>query len=349
MNVAAVAKLPTLSSARPVPPAEVQEQDGAQEASSRDVIQYKGEFLRGGRYDMSAETEAEFQGVKPSKKDYAVAGVMTAGAVMTAVNVAAQVAMLPGLEGKLIGAGVVAASLVAGYAAADMASGVFHHWIDNYPKPTSPYIGKLAAEFQYHHRDHYSLLKVPFLSNCSRAGIFMAPMMAAVGLTNPHYAAGAFGLSFLAGGFFAQGSHRWTHTENPPALGKLMQKLHLAQTKRDHAEHHDMPWATNYCIVNGMWNPLMEKYDGWRKLENLYFKLTGAVPETWNDEATKKLALGEIDKPTFLEMQRETLKAFADHAHEKWENDYARRLEGTNLQEVVKDVKTAGSGEKPTA
>ncbi len=47
MNVAAVWKLPTLSSAKPVAPTEVRAQNSAQEASSRDIIQYKGEFLRG--------------------------------------------------------------------------------------------------------------------------------------------------------------------------------------------------------------------------------------------------------------------------------------------------------------
>ncbi|MCE7874923.1 hypothetical protein DYH09_31785 [bacterium CPR1] len=299
----------------------------AEEASSRDVIVYKGEFLRGGRYDNSAATEAEYKDVKPTKLDYAVAGVMAGGALLTAVNIATQVAALPGVTAKLVGGAVVAGSLVAGYASADLASGVFHHWIDNYPKPSTPYIGKLAAEFQGHHRDHYNLLHTHFLGNTSRTGILMAPMLAATGLANPHFAVGAFALSFLAGGFIAQGSHRWTHTENPPPIGKLMQKLHLAQSKRNHAEHHDMPWATNYCIVNGMWNPLMEKYDGWRKLEALYYKISGAEPETWQDDATKKLALGEIDKPTFIEMQRESLKVFADRAKERWENDYAKRLE----------------------
>lgn len=331
-------KAPTLTAAntRPAaeqPPAEAPKDE---EASSRDVVQYKGEFLRGGRYDMSAETEAAFKGVKPSKKDVGVAALMTGSALLTAVNIGTQIAGLPGLTGKLIGAGVTAGMLVAGYAATDLASGVFHHWIDNYPKPNTPFIGKLAAEFQLHHRDHYSLLKSPFISNCARAGIFLAPAMAGVAVANPHFAVSAFSLSFLAGGFFAQGSHRWTHSENPPAIGRFMQKFGLAQTKKDHAEHHDMPWATNYCIVNGMWNPLMEKYDGWRKLENVYHKLTGAEPETWNDVATKKLALGEIDKPTFLEMQRETLKDFADHAHKKWEEDYSQRLGGATLDKDVR-------------
>lgn len=332
-------RVPTVTTANTQPAPEAAPKD--ESASGRDVMMYNGEFLRGGRYDLSAETEAEFKGVKPSKKDVGVAVLMGGSALWTGVNIATQIAGLPGLTGKLIGAGVTAGMLVAGYAATDLASGVFHHWIDNYPKPTSPYIGKLAAEFQYHHRDHYSLLKSPFISNCARAGIFLAPMMAGVAATNPHYAVSAFGLSFLAGGFFAQGSHRWTHSENPPALGRIMQKLHLAQSKRDHAEHHDMPWATNYCIVNGMWNPLMEKYDGWRKLEKLYFKLTGAEPETWQDVATKKLALGEIDKPTFLEMQRETLKDFAEHAQQKWETDYSQRLGSEDLKERVKDVQTS--------
>ncbi|MEW6278772.1 MAG: fatty acid desaturase CarF family protein [Candidatus Eremiobacterota bacterium] len=287
-----------------------------------------GQYVRGGRYDLSAEVEEKYQGKKPQILSLACAATMGIAGGWTAANVASQIAGLPGLEGKLIGIGVAAAAAFAGYAASDLASGVFHHWIDNYPKPSDPFIGRLAAEFQGHHRDHYSLLHSTFLDNCARAGVFLAPLMVATAVVNPHYALGTAALTFLGGGFLAQGSHRWAHQENPPAIGKFCQKVGLAQPKQNHAEHHDMPWATNYCIVNGMWNPLMEKYDGWRKLEWLYHKISGAVPETWNDEATRKLALGEITKEEFLKLHPYTVKDFAAMAQERWDKDFVQRLGG---------------------
>lgn len=236
-----------------------------------------------------------------------VAATMLGGGLWTAAHVATQAAA-HGPAGVALAAG----ALVAGYATADLASGIFHHWVDNYPTPETPVVGTMAREFQEHHFRTYDLLEVSFLDNCVNAGRFLAPVMAGVAVGQPHYLVAAGAFSFLAGGYLAQGSHRWTHMAHPPALGKLMQNLGLAQSKKSHAMHHRMPWSDFYCIVNGMWNPLLSKVDFWRKLEKVYHQATGIEPKSWRDPGVKQLALGQISKPEFLASQNANRKAFAE-------------------------------------
>ncbi len=253
-----------------------------------------------------------------------VAGVMLGAGVWTVANIASQVASA-GPAGVALAAG----ALVAGYAAADLSSGIFHHWVDNYPTPETPVVGKMAKEFQEHHFRTYDLLEVSFLDNCVNAGRFLAPMMGLVAAANPHYAVAASAMAFLTGGYLAQGSHRWTHMKTPPPVGRLMQAVGLAQSKESHARHHRMPWSDNYCIVNGMWNPLLSKTDFWRKLENVYHQATGIEPKSWRDPGVKQLALGEISKAEFLAHQKENRKIFSEVISDErkfWrEQDQARR------------------------
>ncbi len=100
-----------------------------------------------------------------------------------------------------------------------------------------------------------------------------------------------------------------------------MQKVGLAQSKEDHFTHHKMPWSDNYCIVNGMWNPLLNKSDAWRKWEGVIHKVTGAEPNSWRDPGVKELALGEITKGEFLERRSGDNKVFRQTVKNAGERD----------------------------
>jgi ubiquitin-conjugating enzyme E2 variant len=264
------------------------------------------------RSDLSTSAQLRCGSPPTSALGKVVAGVMLGGGLWTAANIASQVASA-GPAGVALAAG----ALVGGYAAADLASGIFHHWVDNYPTAQTPVVGKMAREFQEHHFRTYDLLEFSLLDNCVNAGRFLAPVMAAVAATNPHYTVAAGALAFLSGGYLAQGSHRWSHMQNPPRIGKLMQNLGLAQSKKNHATHHRMPWADYYCIVNGMWNPLLSRTDFWRKLEKVYYQATGAEPKSWRDQGVRELALGQISRAEFLQGQDVNRKAFAERIRDE--------------------------------
>lgn len=282
-----------------------------------ELSQEKVEFKGKKGYD---EGEIEVTMKAPlSHKIIAGAGVL--GVLGCLGRVALQVAQEPTTTGKVIaGAGALAAG-VAGYAAADLSSGFFHHFIDNYPKKpdvakpgeltwNTPVIGDIAAEFQVHHHFTRDMENVPFISNLRHVGQVMGPVLLGLAAFGPSAAVTAAGGAFAAASFLGQGYHRWAHEPNPPKIAKFLQKTGIAQSKQDHFNHHRMPWSDNYCIINGMWNPVLTNNDFWRKWEGAIYKVTGAEPNSWRDPGVKELALGEIDKAEFLERRKDDKRAF---------------------------------------
>ena len=143
--------------------------------------------------------------------------------------------------------------------------------------------------------------------------------------TNCHWSVQAFALGFNGGGFLAQGSHRWTHMKNPPAIARVVQKLNLMQSREQHALHHKMPWADNYCIVNGMWNPLLSKTHFFRKWEKAIYNITGAQPHCWKDPGVKAFALGQISEDEFLKNQGMNRKIFREIVRGEFDAEFERR------------------------
>ncbi|MGE0487965.1 MAG: fatty acid desaturase CarF family protein [Vulcanimicrobiota bacterium] len=270
------------------------------------------------------ETAAPQDSFTPKNPDYktplmhklAAAAVVGTGAWVS-YNVLSQIAAQPGIGAKVAAGAMALGGAAAGYVAADFGSGIFHHWVDNYPNPDKPgMVGKMAREFIHHHYHAHDMEEVSLTSNLWNAGRFLWAPMGAMALANPHYAVASAGLAFLSAGFMAQGFHRWAHMDNPPALAKVLQKVGLAQTPENHNTHHRPPWDQNYCIVNGMWNETLAKNDFWRKWEVGIQKVTGAEPNSWKDPSVKSLALGEITHEEFLAHRDENRKAFIEKIKE---------------------------------
>ncbi|MEW6281529.1 MAG: fatty acid desaturase CarF family protein [Candidatus Eremiobacterota bacterium] len=258
-----------------------------------------------------AETEPLRPGTPLMAK--VLAGALAGSAALLAVNVVGHIAGLPGVGAKLAASALALGAAAGGYAAADVASGVFHWAVDNYPDENTPVIGRLAADFQVHHHHGRNILRKSFWHNCALGGKFVVPMMAAVALAQPHYLVAAGALTFFGGNVLAQGYHMWSHQGNQQTkLGAAFEKTGLAISRRNHAKHHAMPWDDYYCIVNGMMNPLLHRVSFWRKLERGVHRLTGREPRSWRDPGVKALAMGEISLAEFQEKVRrkEDLKAF---------------------------------------
>lgn len=45
-----------------------------------------------------------------------------------------------------------------------------------------------------------------------------------------------------------------------------------------HGAHHKSPFEGNYCIVSGLWNPLLDNTGFFRKLEDLVHATTKVEP-----------------------------------------------------------------------
>lgn len=244
----------------------------------------------------------------------AVCGVVAGATLWNVANIAGQIAALPGITSKVLATALTAGTAVAGWAAADLGSGVFHWAVDNYPTRKTPVIGNLAEEFQVHHHEPTSILARSTASNFAQVGMFAALPLLATAIVNPTAAVTAGLTSMMVGTSLSQASHRWTHDRNAPGYTKVFQKLKLSQSRGDHAKHHAMPWDDHYCVVNGMWNPLLSRTLFWRKLEKGVHAVTGREPKSWRDPGVKQLALGEISREDFLKDRKVNRQVFREIA-----------------------------------
>lgn len=254
-----------------------------------------------------------------------VCGAVAGAAAYNVHNIAGQIASLPGLTSKVVAAALTAGTVVAGWAAADLGSGLFHWAVDNYPTRKTPLIGDLAEKFQVHHHERTSILERSTLSNVAQIGIFSWMPMLATAVINPHYAVAAGVTSMIAGVTLSQANHRWTHDPKAPGYTKVLQKLHVSESRADHAKHHAMPWDDYYCIVNGMWNPLLSRTQFWRKLEKGVYQVTGRESKAWRDPGVKQLALGQISREEFLRDRKVNRAIFREIARQDYEDYKATR------------------------
>lgn len=52
-----------------------------------------------------------------------------------------------------------------------------------------------------------------------------------------------------------------------------------------HAEHHRPPYVTNYCIVSGVWNPVLDRFKFFEAMEKILYRMFGVRPRCWDDPA----------------------------------------------------------------
>lgn len=225
-------------------------------------------------------------------------GLVAAGGAWMATNIAQQAAAA-GWQG----AAMVAGAAIAGYIAADFGSGIFHHAMDNYAKPDKPgekktVLGEMAGEFLAHHYYANSMEQMTPLNSMDPASTIAGVTMLGLGALNPHYGIATAALAMMGGTIFAQGSHRWTHENETSLPVKVLRTLRIAQREEDHRAHHKAPWTGNYCIVNGVLNPLLDhpKVNFWPKYEKFVNVVTGAEPKSWNHPSWRAFANGEISR-----------------------------------------------------
>ena len=244
-----------------------------------------------------------------------------AGGVCIA-NLVSQVAAQPTVGGVVAAVAGVAGSALGGFLAADFASGLFHHGVENYARPGDPIIGELAADFTSHHYFTNNLEASTMAGNMNPAAELMAPLLVGLAAWNPHFAVTSAALAVVGGALSSRASHRWTHETQPPPMVKTLRRLGLAQSTEDHREHHKAPWATNFCILNGSLNPVLDKVHFWRKYEKAIYDVTGAEPKTWKHPAVREFALGKIDEAEYKRRYVEDIplyKQAIDFAREKEE------------------------------
>ena len=156
----------------------------------------------------------------------------------------------------------------------DAISGVVHWAADTWGRQDFPVLGPwLLRPFREHHRDPQDIVRHGFLersgNTCWLAVAALLPCLALPA------AAGTF-LTFVATfGVATNNAHAWAHA-GPSWAHRLAWFFLLSP--RHHDAHHVPPHTRNYCVLLGLWDPLLNRvFPG---LERLIFRATGAIPRS---------------------------------------------------------------------
>lgn len=181
------------------------------------------------------------------------------------------------------------AAALAAYSLADLATGVYHWFVDNYGDAATPVFGSQIAAFQGHHRYPSTITLRETCNNLHAlargAALALAPVDAALSATGAPAAAHAFVGAFTACVVLSQQFHAWAHEKRrrlPPGV-EALQDAGVLVSRAQHAAHHRQPYNTNYCIVSGMWNGLLDRYKVFEALEMVVYFRTGIRPRSWGE------------------------------------------------------------------
>lgn len=172
---------------------------------------------------------------------------------------------------------------LAAYVAADLGTGIYHWSIDNYGSPKTPFFGSQIKGFLGHHDRPWLITKVPVADNLHQAAAPVAVILFPISVLsgNPVMLMflGVFGVSVI----FSQQFHAWSHTPKAqlPAVVVALQDGGIILRRGDHAAHHRAPFNSNYCIVSGVCNRVLDKSNFFVALEVLVMRLFGHSPRSW--------------------------------------------------------------------
>jgi len=178
------------------------------------------------------------------------------------------------------------------YYLADFLTGIYHWSVDNYGDGSTPIVGAQIAAFQGHHQRPWTITEREFCNNLYKVFAPAAPFTLLCLLASPWTPSwldvGLATATFLT--CMSQQTHAWAHMtpSKLPHVVKKLQDAGILVSRKAHGAHHKAPFEGNYCIVSGVWNPLLdaggdEKKSFFRNLENFVVAKTGVEPRCWHE------------------------------------------------------------------
>ena len=172
------------------------------------------------------------------------------------------------------------------YWTSDLGTGIFHWSVDNYGSKKTPLLGGVIDAFQGHHKYPWTITKRQWANNIHTTCI--APLV----FTTPTLFFNERATDLIFVGVFtslivlSQQFHAWSHMKKSelPSTVLKAQDMGLLIGRRDHGQHHKSPFASNYSIVSGWWNPILDGNGFYRKLEQVIYDTTGVPPRCWSDD-----------------------------------------------------------------
>lgn len=242
----------------------------------QDVQSLEDAFAAAVAEDGSAKMESPYESLLDEPRHYAATALAM---TLIAANAAEACASCPDVASGL-------AAAAAGYLAADLGSGVYHWSVDNYGSISTPWLGHQIAAFQGHHAAPFTIARRGGFNNAAPGAVAMMPFLLAMLALPACTGYVQLGWSAFVGSIFAaQPLHRWSHMPRSkmPAAIRLLQDTGIAIPSIMHMKHHNGTFEGSYCIVGGLWNPLLDGTNFFRMLEGIVEARTGVLPKWRRD------------------------------------------------------------------
>lgn len=190
-------------------------------------------------------------------------------------------------------------SFFAAYALADLGTGIYHWFVDNYGDGTTPVFGRQIAAFQGHHQRPWTITQREFCNNVHQVfkpAAFAAAFFLAISNLTPLWF-NAWVAPFIFFVCMSQQFHAWSHMKKSelPGIVVALQDMNLLISRKAHGAHHRAPFDCNYCIVSGWWNPLLDRSGIFPVAEKFVHKVTGIEPRSWHPPLAEWM---ELERPT---------------------------------------------------
>lgn len=158
-------------------------------------------------------------------------------------------------------------ALLAGVAAADLASGLVHWFCDTFFRPETPGLGPLLiAPFREHHVDPLAITRHGPLevtgNNALLGTVLLATALPVAERFGQSLGASlfvAFWTAGVAAGVATNQIHRWAHLPRPPRVVAWLQRAGVLLPPEAHALHHGELHRGAYCVTSGWCNPLLDR------------------------------------------------------------------------------------------
>ena len=166
----------------------------------------------------------------------------------------------------------------------------------------------------------------------------------------------AFGGTFLFSSMHTTEFHRQAHIKNPNKFFQVMQSLGITLRRDEHLLHHKPPFDDDYGVNNGWSNPLARRLQLWKRLDKIFYKYTGRMPNNWIQdpssippEVVEALEQDLESIPSDLWDYAETyparvppnLKATLKTAKETWRTTFIENRQALYQEIAKKDPKAA--------
>jgi hypothetical protein len=170
-----------------------------------------------------------------------------------------------------------------GYIAADLFTGFFHFFADNFGSERTPLLGPaFIFRFRQHHSDKKLICTLNFRELNGSHILLASPIVVAIALlpiatTGWGFAFGTFAWSMMFFAVFTNQIHRWAHDDDRSTLIRFLQRTRLMLSPDHHEHHHRVPHGVHFCITNGWLNTLLDRFGIWHRIADVLIAL--GVPQ----------------------------------------------------------------------